>query len=66
MSWNRKFCEWHSLADFGDRFKMKNAKVIFPMEKMTFAFRNRMSLPGFEPGAFRLGVGAEAINPRQK
>ena len=34
---------------------MKNAKNIFPMGKMTFAFRNRMSLPGFEPGAFRLG-----------
>ena len=45
---------------------MKNAKVIFPIGKMTFAFRNRMSLPGFEPGAFRLGDGPSAYIPYQQ
>ena len=44
---------------------MKNAKIVFSMEKMTFAFRNRMSLPGFEPGAFRLG-GEPSIQLRYR
>ena len=44
---------------------MKNAKIVFSMGKMTFAFRNRMSLPGFEPGAFRLGVDRASVNPLQ-
>ena len=44
---------------------MKNAKIVFSMGKMTFAFRNRMSLPGFEPGAFRLGVDHTPVNPLQ-
>ena len=34
--------------------------------KMTFAIFEIVSSGGFEPPAFRLGVGAEAINPRQK
>ena len=44
---------------------MKNAKIVFSMGKMTFAFRNRMSLPGFEPGAFRLG-GEPSIQLRYR
>ena len=44
---------------------MKNAKIIYSMGKMTFAFRNRMSLPGFEPGAFRLG-GEPSIQLRYR
>ena len=42
-----------------------NIKIVFSMGKMTFAFRNRMSLPGFEPGAFRLG-GEPSIQLRYR
>ena len=43
--------------NFGDRFKMKNAKIVFPMEKWPSHFLKLASPMWFEHTAFRLGGG---------